>query len=68
MQNVKIMKKCSKNSAFFSLFKYYPNLEHRFSVGQMVRIFPDFGQSEYPDFNTGQECSCCAHTPATKVN
>ena len=38
-------KKSWKNAlkiVFFSLFEY-PNLGHRFSVGQMVRIYPDFG-------------------------
>ena len=40
-KNVKIMKKCSKNRVF-SLFEY-PNLRHRFSVGQMVQIYQNFG-------------------------
>ena len=38
-------KKSWKNAliiVFFSLFEYL-NLGHRFSVGQMVRIYPDFG-------------------------
>ena len=39
--HAKIMKNALKIGVF-SLFDY-PNLGHQFSVGQMVRIYPDFG-------------------------